>query len=54
MKYSPAVDLIGRAAMREVATGRSEGVETEHFLIALTTGRDGLGAFGIPFSAGLW
>ena len=38
MKLSPAVDLLWRVAVREAAAGRSECVEPEHFLMALTGG----------------
>ena len=40
MKLSPAVDLVWRVAVREAVAGRSEFTEPEHFLMALTTGRD--------------
>ncbi|MCX6996641.1 MAG: ATP-dependent Clp protease ATP-binding subunit [Kiritimatiellaeota bacterium] len=40
MKLSPAVDLLWRVAVRAAVAGRSECVEPEHFLMALTTGRD--------------
>ena len=40
MKLSPAVDLLWRVAVREAVAGQSECVEPEHFLMALTTGRD--------------
>ena len=41
MKLSPAVDLVWRVAVREAVNGRSEFIEPEHFLMALTTGREG-------------
>ena len=47
MKLSPAVDLLWRVAVREAAGGRSECVEPEHFLMALTTGRDFCDAAGL-------
>jgi len=36
MRLSPAVDLVWRVAVREAATGRTEFIEPEHFLMALT------------------
>ena len=47
MNLSPAVDLLWRVAVREAAAGRSACVEPEHFLMALTTGRDFCDAAGL-------
>jgi hypothetical protein len=54
MKLSPAVDLVWRVAGREAAGGRSACVEPEHFLMALTTGRDFCDASGVSFSCATW
>ena len=40
MKLSLAVDLIWRVAVREAVNGHGEFIQPEHFLMALTTGRD--------------